>query len=193
MKIIETDRLVLKIGTVDDWVKVHEYDFNYLMGIDGVFEYVKRTPEEVRGWFDNFSPEEYYKKQEKENIHHFIIYIKEMMTPIGYISFDRNDNQLKSTEVACYIHPNHWGNGYMQEALIGSMEYIYEKGFENIIYSYHEKNDKSKKICEKVGFEAFKQLRENNCFGNENIVYSNIMSRERFNELYKSGKNTVRR
>ena len=40
MLTIETDRLILKDGTIEDWIKVHEYDFNYLMDINGIFKYV---------------------------------------------------------------------------------------------------------------------------------------------------------
>ena len=117
---LETDRLILKNGTIDDWVKVHEYDFNYLMNIDGIFEYVKRTPEEVRGWFGNPNSKDIIKLNNNKNNYDFIIYIKETMEPIGYISFDRNNRELKSTEIACYIHPNYWGNGFMYETIINN-------------------------------------------------------------------------
>jgi hypothetical protein len=41
MPTLETERLIIKAGTIEDYVIVHEYDFNYLMNIDGVFEYIK--------------------------------------------------------------------------------------------------------------------------------------------------------
>lgn len=191
---LETDRLILKDGTIEDWVKVHEYDFNFLMNIDGVFEYVKRDPEEVRSWFvsDDFDISTRDKnleiKSNNENIFDFIIFIKENMLPIGYISFDRNNDILKSTEVACYIHPDYWRNGYMTEALVGCMDYLFNKGFENIIYSYDKSNIKSKKLCEKVGFRFLKETHENNCFGNYSVVYNNIMSKEEFGRLYELKK-----
>ena len=52
MPILETKRLTIKGGTIEDYVIVHEYDFNYLMNINGIFEYVKKDADEVRGWFD---------------------------------------------------------------------------------------------------------------------------------------------
>lgn len=42
MKEIISDRLIIKYGEIEDYVQVHEYDFNYLEGIDGVFKYVKK-------------------------------------------------------------------------------------------------------------------------------------------------------
>ena len=60
---IETERLIIKHGEIEDYVKVHEFDFNYLENIDGIFKYVKRDPDEVRSWFENDpSMEEHYKR-----------------------------------------------------------------------------------------------------------------------------------
>lgn len=192
MLVLETDRLILKKGSVEDWIKVHEYDFNYLMNIDGIFEYVRRTPEEVRSWFDNSLDNVEQKNNIKDDINKntfdFIIFIKNGMIPVGYISFDRNNAKLKSTEVACYMHPNHWGKGYMTETLIECMKYLFTIGFENIIYSYDDGNIRSMNLCEKIGFEPFKQSTENNCFGTSTILYSNIMSKEKFGKLYSTKK-----
>ena len=64
---IETERLIIKHGEIEDYVKVHEFDFNYLENIDGIFEHVKRDPDEVRSWFANDSSmEEHYKRLEKK-------------------------------------------------------------------------------------------------------------------------------
>jgi len=190
MPLLETDKLVIKGGIIEDYVKVHEYDFNYLQNIDGVFEYKKRDSNEVRSWF-NTSIENFYKNIREKNYYDFIIYIKESGEPIVHIGFDRNDTKLKSTEISCYLHPRYWGNGYMMEALITCMEYLFNSGFENIIYSYNEKNVKSKKLAEKIGFIPCKQTKENNCFGNPTILYNNIMSRDLFSQIYKKkeGKN----
>ena len=183
MPILETERLLIKAGTIEDYVKVHEYDFNYLMNIDGIFEFVKREPDEVRGWFNN-SIEEFYEKVKSKNHYHFIVYLKDTQIPIGDIAFDRNDEKLKSTEISNYLHPNYWGNGYIKEALIKCMEYLFNHGFENIIYSYDFENKKSKSLCEKIGFEFKEKYQEVNFNGGKNTVYKNIMSKERFNELY---------
>lgn len=183
---IETERLIIKHGEVEDYVKVHEFDFNYLEDIDGNFKYVKRDPNEVRSWFSNDSSmEEHLKKIERNKSYNFIIYLKETLEPIGNIGFDRYNKELNSLEISCYIHPNYWGNGYMKEALISAMEYIYSLGFENIIYGYYEGNIKSKKNCEKLGFKPYEQLEVNNFLGKKSIEYRNIMPKADFYKLYK--------
>ena len=105
---LETDRLVLRDENVEDMVRVHEYDFNYLMGIEGVFEFKKRDPEQIRSWFSEDSLEnkeiDPLKKQ-----YYYSICLKEGMIPIGSLGFDRNDINMKSVEISCYIHPNYWG------------------------------------------------------------------------------------
>ena len=106
--------------------------------------------------------EEHYKRLEQKKSYEFIIYLKENSEPIGDIGFDRYNEKLNSLEISCYIHPKYWGNGYMKEALIQAMDYIYSLGFENIIYGYYEGNTKSKRNCEKLGFKPFEQKKENN-------------------------------
>ena len=184
--ILETERLIVKHGIVEDYVKIHEYDFNYLENICDTFMFVKRNPDEVRNWFANDSSiEEYYKRLEKNKIYEFLIYLKSTLEPIGDIGFDRYNEELNSLEISCYIHPNYWGNGYVKEALISVMDYIYSLGFENIIYGYYEGNNKSKKNCEKIGFIPYEQKEVNNFLGKKSIEYRNIMSKDDYYKLYK--------
>lgn len=184
---IETERLIIKHGEIEDYVKVHEFDFNYLEDIDGNFKYVKRDSDEVRSWFANDSSmEEHYKRLEKDKSYEFIIYLKDTLEPIGDIGFDRYNEELNCLEISCYIHPNYWGNGYVKEALISAMEYIYSLGFDNIIYGYYEGNIKSKRICEKLGFKSYEHIKVRNFLGNESIEYRNIMSKDDYYKLCKS-------
>jgi RimJ/RimL family protein N-acetyltransferase len=129
--------------------------------------------------------EEHYKRLEKDKSYEFIIYLKDTLEPIGDIGFDRYNEELNSLEISCYIHPNYWGNGYVKEALISAMEYIYSLGFDNIIYGYYEGNIKSKRNCEKLGFKPYEHIKVRNFLGNESIEYRNIMSKEKYNVLYK--------
>lgn len=184
---IETERLIIKHGQTEDYVKVHEFDFNYLQDVDGNFKYVKRDPDEIRSWFANDSSmEEHYNRLEKNKSYDFIIYLKNTLEPIGDIGFDRYNEELNGLEISCYLHPNYWGNSYAKEALIGAMEYIYSLGFDNIIYGYYKGNIKSKRNCEKLGFKPYGQINIKNFLGNENIEYRNIMSKEDYYKLYKS-------
>ncbi len=177
---IETDRLVLKKGTYDDYVKIYEYDFSRLRNIDGEFEFVKIDPEKIKG-FETYSEEE-------ENVLDFIIYLKENGNPIGNIVFDKYDNEKKSLEISCNLHPNYWRKGYMTEALIATMKYVFnELDIDSIIYGYAEDNYKSKSLCNKIGFVYYYDYMEYYVRINKDIKeIKTIISRDEFNKKYNS-------
>ena len=66
---LESDRLILKKGSYEDYVQVYEYDFTRLRNINGEFEYVKYDPEKLKG-FEKYADEE-------ENVLDFIIFLKD--------------------------------------------------------------------------------------------------------------------
>ena len=53
---LETERLILKKGTAEDFIKVYEYNFTKLRDICGEFEFVKNDPNFV-ATFANYSEE----------------------------------------------------------------------------------------------------------------------------------------
>lgn len=179
---LQTERLILKKGSYEDYVKVYEYDFTRLKNIGGEFEFVKNDPEKLR-CFETYADEE-------ENVLDFIIYLKDNNQPIGNIVFDRYDDKNKSLEISCNLHPNYWKNGYMTEALLSAMEYVFDNlNIDYIIYGFAEENFKSKGLSEKIGFHYYY----------ENITHyiridkdvreiETIMSKEDFNEKYKNKK-----
>lgn len=175
---LETERLILKRGTYEDFVKVYEYDFTKLRDIAGEFEYVKYDPEKLRE-FETYADEE-------ENVYDWIIFLKETNEPIGNVTADREIKELKSTELSFNLHPSYWGNGYMKEAVVEIMKFLFENGFENVICGYDEGNKKSKNLGEKIGFIPYSK-KENAWMKNGISIssYKTIMSKERFNELYK--------
>lgn len=54
---LETDRLILKRVTDENFLKVYEYDFTRLRDINWEFKYVKNDPEKIRG-FETYADEE---------------------------------------------------------------------------------------------------------------------------------------
>lgn len=177
---IDTDRLVLKKGTYDDYVKVYEYDFSRLRNIDGEFDFVKIDPETIKG-FETYSEEE-------ENVLDFIIYLKENDNPIGNVVFDKYDKEKKSLEISCNLHPKYWRQGYMTEALIATMKYVFnELDIDSIIYGYAEDNYKSKCLCNKIGFAYYYDYMEYYIRINKDIKeIKTIISRDEFNKKYNS-------
>lgn len=179
---LETERLILKRGKYEDYVKVYEYDLTRLRNINGEFEFVKYNPENLIGW-ENIADEE-------DKCIDFIIFLKDTNEPIGNLVYDRYDESNNSLEISCNLHPNFWGKGYMKEAILKSMNHIFDnESIDNIIYGYAEENFKSEILSNKIEFEYY----------NDRIEYYkridksvkeiiNIMTKERFTELYKNKK-----
>lgn len=179
---IETERLILKRGTMDDYIKVYEYDFTKLRNINGEFEYVKLEPEKLAG-FDTYADEE-------ENCLDFIIFLKENMLPIGNIVYDRYEKENKSLEISYNLHPNHWKKGYMTEAVLASMNFIFENlDIENIRCGYAKENINSRLLNEKIGFQCIGNHTEHYKKVNKDIIeVDTIMSKEDFELKYGNCK-----
>lgn len=170
---LETDRLILKRGNLDDYLRVYEYNFKKLNGINGAETREKNNPEIIKSF--------YAEADEQENMLDFIIYLKDN-TPIGNVVLDRYDDSIKSLEVAINIHPDYWANGYAKEALVEIMYYVFNNlEVDNIVYTYANGNNKSRKVCEKVGFIPKEKYADYN--GLEMVKC--IMSKEDYKSLYK--------
>lgn len=176
---LETERLILKKGTEEDFIKVYEYDLTKLRDICGEFEYVKCDPKIAASFAKD--------SEERENVYDWIIYIKETMEPVGNVVTDQVVKELNGFELSFNMHPKHWGNGYMKEAVIEIMRFLFENGYDNIISGYDEGNKKSKRVHEKMGFEFYRD--EENSWQKNGVSITKhvlIMSKERFNQLYNS-------
>lgn len=174
MQQLETERLILKRGTKEDYKKVYEYDFTKLRDIAGEFKFEKLNPEIIKS-FDNPSEGDY----------DYIVYLKDTMEPISNIVADREDKKINSIELSFNTHPNYWRQGYTTEALIALMRLLFDSGYDNIICGYDKGNIKSKNLGIKLGFIPY-SIKEKAWVknGQDITTYKSILSKERFNELY---------
>ena len=152
--LIQTERLILKKGIVNDYLAVYEYDFTKLRDIGGEFEYQKNDSEQIKKWFEP-NIEQIHINNESAHIFDWVIYLKENMTPIGDMLADRENADNNEIEIAFNLHPDYWGNGYMPEAIKAVLNYLFELGYENIKSGYSDGNKKSKRVLEKTGFEDY--------------------------------------
>ena len=175
---LTTERLILKRGTLEDYIKVYEFDFTKLRDIGGVNERVKLDPKKVEP-FISYADEE-------ENVLDFIIYLKDN-TPIGNIVADRYGVYGKSLELAINIHPDYWSNGYAKEGLVEVMKYIFDNlDIDKVIYGYAEENIKSGKVNDKVGFEPIdKRVEYYKDIEKEVTTIVTCMTKDKFYEIYK--------
>jgi RimJ/RimL family protein N-acetyltransferase len=153
---LETNRLILRKGTIEDFIKVYEYDYCKLRDIGNEFVYEKYDPEIVRKWFPNNDINAYYEKNEQNHVYDWIIYLKDSNEPIGNLASDYEDNSINSAELTYNLHPHYWGNGYMPEAVKEVITFLFKMGYDNIICGYDEGNNKLKRVIEKLGFIPYK-------------------------------------
>ena len=172
---LETERLILKRGTLKDLQHVYEYNFAKLRNIAGEFKFEKKDPKSIEGWEIPVSES-----------YDWVMYLKNTMEPIGNILADREDKKLKSMELAFNTHPKYWRKGYTYEAIIEVMRFLFNAGYENILCGYDEGNYKSKAIGEKLGFIPYEVI-ENAWFkdGVPINYYLSILSKERYIDIYK--------
>lgn len=176
--IIEIERLILKRGKKEDYLKVYEYDLMKLRNINGEFIYEKLDPSMIEG-FDTYA-------DTVDKCLDFIIYLKDNNEPIGNIVFDRYNEKYNSLEIAYNLHPNYWKKGIMTEAVIESMKYVFNNyDFDNIIFRYALENVNSKALNERIGFEYLGQHNTYYKRYDKDIVeIETIISKEKFNKLY---------
>lgn len=176
--LLKTDRLILKTGVFDDYLKVYEYDMTKLTNVAGEIEFVKQSAEDIK---KNVYP------TNRNSLFDWIIYLKDSGEPIGNIFAEGHDEIDKSNEIGYNLHPKYWGQGYMKEALIKVLNYMFSLGYEKIYCSFYDGNYKSKSVIEKVGFKLI-NINEDDLIKNNMSIksYRYIMTKEMYNDLYNN-------
>lgn len=128
--------------------------------------------------FDTYADKE-------DEVFDWVVYLKENGIAISNITADREDKNIKSEEIAFNFHPDYWQKGYMSEAIIKVLAFLFEFGFENVMCGYSDGNVNSKKIGDKLGFELFSTIPNAWKKDGASITdYKTIMSKDKFKELY---------
>lgn len=173
---LKTDRLILMSGTIADFLNVYEYNLKNIENTKEDFEYDKLDLEVTE-----------IVNSEIEDAYDWIIYLNDTSEPIGNIIADCENKYLNSLELSFNLHPKYWGNGYMKEALIEVMKFLFDNNYDNIICRYDEGNENSKRLQEKIGFELYRI--EQDCLKKDGVSitsYIQIMTKDKFFQLYGS-------
>lgn len=153
-KRLKTERLIIDKGTSFDCKKIYEYDLTKCTGVDGRNELVKfEKPMDFIGK----NSKEYYEKCEKDKFFDWYVFLKNTNEPVANIVADRVNEEEKSIEISYNTHPKYWGNGYVPEALKEILKYLKSLGYKKIVTHFFEGNEKSKRVCEKLGFKFQKK------------------------------------
>ncbi len=174
---IKTDRLILKRGSFEDYLKVYEYDFNKLSGVNQVVSFERQNIRKIKSWFKG-GMKNYYKKLVKAHMFDWIIY--DNQEPVGNVLTGDEDLENNSIELMVNVHPSFWGRSYAKEALSVTLDYLFKIGYEGVTCKYLDGNLKAKKLVEKLGFKPYKIKMDAYYNGDSDIIdeYVLIMKKE---------------
>ncbi len=154
MKVLETERLVLRRMSVDDAEfelgLLNEPSFLQFIGDRGV-----RTLEDARAYILK-GPVDMYERLG------FGLYIAELKgegVPIGICGLVKRDF-LEDVDIGYALLPRFWGQGYACEAASAVMEYGQGTlGLKRIVAITHPDNQSSIRVLEKLGFRFDRMIR----------------------------------
>ena len=97
---------------------------------------------------------------------------------IGTIGFWRMEKEHYRAEIGYMLHPDHWGKGYIPEAIEAVMEHGFKNlGFHTVQAYITPENTASSRVLEKTGFVKEAHFRDNYYFMGEfsdTAVYSKL-------------------
>jgi len=154
MKILETERLTLRLQTTEDadfiLELVNDPSWLQFIGDRGV-----RTVEDAREYILNS-----INMYEKSGFCFYLVERKEDNIPLGICGLVKRD-ALEDVDIGFAFLPTYWGKGYAYEAASAVLAYGLDTlGLKRIVAITTQDNHASAKLLEKVGlkFESLVQL-----------------------------------
>ncbi|HRT68824.1 MAG TPA: GNAT family N-acetyltransferase [Bacilli bacterium] len=169
---LETERLILRPWLLSDLDDFYEY-----ARVDGVGQMV--------GWSPHKNIEEsaqtlkMFIKEKKV----FAIVLKETGKVIGSLGIEEVREKsmlaspLKGRELGYVLNKDFWGRGLMPEAVKKVIDYCFtDLDCDFLLCGYFQWNHQSQRVCEKAGFQFYKQIKFATRFAtlektNLNIIY----------------------
>lgn len=137
---IETERLIIKKFTENDWLDVHAYT-----SMADVMEYI---PE---GVFSKEEARKFVQEHTGEEAEQFPVRIKGEETVIGHITFFNYFGD-HTYEIGWVFHPGYFNRGYATEAARAVLDYGFTKmKLHRIIATCQPENIPSCRVMEKIG------------------------------------------
>jgi len=154
MKILETERLVLRQFTFEDADFIlrllNEPSFIQNIGDRGV-----RTLEDARSYILRVPIASY----EKNGFGLYLVILKESGQSIGMCGLIKRD-QLEDVDIGYAFLPEYWSKGYAVEAALAVKEYAREVvGLKRLIAITDPENQASIRVLEKIGLRFEKMVR----------------------------------
>lgn len=157
MRILESDRLILRPWKISDLDDLHEFMSNEKVANLAGFS-VKNNKEESLKILKQFIIDS------SDSL--WAVELKNINKVIGWIELHKYSEgiYINSKEIGCVLSQKYWGQGLMPEALRQVLSYGFnEEELDSIVCSHFVNNNQSKRAIEKSGFKYAK--------ANDNKVY----------------------
>jgi RimJ/RimL family protein N-acetyltransferase len=144
---LETDRLILRNFTPDDWQELQEMIIQYRASDSAKYEPWWPTSaegvQEVAGWFA--SGDDY-----------LAVCLKATGKLIGFVAINRREEQEERVHNLGYVfHPGYQGQGYATESCRAAMGYVFgQLGAEEILTGTHPDNRALRRVTHATGPES---------------------------------------
>lgn len=148
MKILETDRLTLRLQTTDDADFILEL-MNDPSWLQFIGDRGLRTAEDAREYIVN-GPIRMY---EHFGFCLYLVERNEDRSPVGICGLVKRDS-LENVDIGFAFLPKYWGKGYAYEAASATLAYgIDTLGLNRIVAITTQDNEASAKLLEKIGLK----------------------------------------
>ena len=146
MKILETERLVLRRVGVDDAEFILEV-LNEPSFVENIGDRNVRTVEQARAYI----ADRFVGSYERHGFGMYLVEAKEDGAPLGICGLVKRDS-LEDVDVGYAFVPRHWGKGYAVESASAVLEYARESlGIPRVVAITKPDNEASIRVLEKIG------------------------------------------
>jgi [ribosomal protein S5]-alanine N-acetyltransferase len=154
MKILETERLLIRRFTSDDAPFILE-QVNEPSFIQNIGDRNIRSVEDARAYLQNGAIASY----EKHGFGLSLVILKETGESIGMCGLIKRD-ELDDVDIGYAFLPRYWSKGYAVEAARATMEYAREKiGLKRLVAIVDPANESSIRVLEKIGMRYEKMVK----------------------------------
>jgi [ribosomal protein S5]-alanine N-acetyltransferase len=144
---IETERLLLREFTKNDWQAVFAYAS--LGSVARFMSFGPFTAEDARRFVRNAMSAA---RRHPRLDHVFAVVPKGQRDPVGVVHLGRKTPEAQEAEVSFALHPNYWGQGFVPEAARAMLSLGFETlGLHRIYAECHPDNRASSRAMEKIG------------------------------------------
>jgi ribosomal-protein-alanine N-acetyltransferase len=157
---IETERLILREFTIDDWPEVLAYQSE--PRYQRFYPPTERTPGQAQAFVQMFLDQQ---QEEPRRKFQLAVTLKTDPKLIGNCGLRLDSVDARQADIGYEFSPDHWGNGYATESAQAMVHFGFASFHLHRIWSWCiADNFGSARVLEKLGMQLEGRLRENEYF-----------------------------